>query len=129
MQYTIPVLVIVIITISHTGAQLKEPIGTSPKISPAKSAVKEAAKEVQENKTEASQSVHDTKIAAEIRKQLAKNPILKTAVMSIEVKEGVVTLKGSVATQDLKNLVTSMSNKVSGVKTLHNNLEVEKKKK
>lgn len=121
--------IVFIIGIGTVSAQLKDPLGTSSKISPAKSAVKEATKEVQDNSQVAAKATNDSKIAAEIREQLLKNTTLKTTSIAIDVKEGVVTLKGKVETDAQKKLAETISTKVAGVTALKNNLELEKKKK
>jgi osmotically-inducible protein OsmY len=61
---------------------------------------------------------HDDAIAAESRKQLAANPALRDASISMIVKRGVVLLRGHVVTTSQTLQATAVVARVDGVRTV-----------
>ena len=63
-----------------------------------------------------------------VKTALAKDEGLKTMTsIDVDSKDGVVTLKGKVDSADLKKKAGEVAKKVSGVKSVKNELKVEKK--
>jgi osmotically-inducible protein OsmY len=59
-----------------------------------------------------------------VRRKLADDQVVKGAAMEVEVKDGVVTLKGKVEYPEQKVKAEKLTRKVSGVKRVDNQLEV-----
>jgi osmotically-inducible protein OsmY len=59
-----------------------------------------------------------------VRRKLADDQVVKGAAMEVEVKDGVVTLKGKVEYPEQKVRAEKLTRKVSGVKRVDNQLEV-----
>jgi|GEM_PF-4428359 len=67
----------------------------------------------------------DASIAATIKGKLAKSNSTKDASIDVDVKDGVVTLKGKVQHGYQKGTATRMAKTVAGVKSVNNLIEVE----
>lgn len=67
----------------------------------------------------------DASIAAAIKGKLAKSNSTKDASIDVDVKDGVVTLKGKVQRGYQKGTATRMAKAVTGVKSVNNLIEVE----
>ena len=67
-------------------------------------------------------SIHDT-----VRIRLASDIDVKGGALTVEVKEGVVTLAGSVENDMQKNKAAKIAKKVKGVKKVVNNIVVQKR--
>jgi len=59
-----------------------------------------------------------------VRRKLADDQVVKGGAMEVEVKDGVVTLKGKVEYQQQKIKAEKLARKVSGVKSVDNQLVV-----
>ena len=59
-----------------------------------------------------------------VRKKLAGDAVVKGGAIDVEVKDGVVTLKGRVQEQRQKSKAESLAKKVKGVKSVVNNLQI-----
>ena len=59
-----------------------------------------------------------------VRRKLADDQVVKGAAMEVEVKDGVVTLKGKVEYDEQKIKAEKLARKVSGVKRVDNQLVV-----
>jgi osmotically-inducible protein OsmY len=66
----------------------------------------------------------DDQIYDLVRRKLADDQVVKGAAMEVEVKDGVVTLKGKVEYPEQKSRAEKITRKVSGVKRVDNQLEV-----
>ena len=67
-------------------------------------------------------------LTTKVKTALAKDEGLKTMTsIDVDSKDGVVTLKGKVDSADLKKKAGDIAKKVSGVKSVKNELKVEKK--
>ena len=67
-------------------------------------------------------------LTTKVKTALAKDEGLKTLTnIDVDSKDGVVTLKGKVDSADLKKKAGEVAKKVSGVKSVKNELKVEKK--
>lgn len=69
--------------------------------------------------------VGDAAITSKVKERLSNTASLKEAPISVETKEGVVTLSGSVKSGGLKGVATIQSKRVPCVKSVNNQLSVE----
>ncbi|HKY04384.1 MAG TPA: BON domain-containing protein [Blastocatellia bacterium] len=70
-------------------------------------------------------AVDDSGITTGVKERLAKSPALKDAGITVETKDGVVTLKGHVKTGGLKGVATRITRRVDCVKKVDNQLSVD----
>ncbi|MGC9951601.1 MAG: BON domain-containing protein [Bryobacteraceae bacterium] len=66
----------------------------------------------------------DDQIYDLVRRKLADDQVVKGGAMEVEVKDGVVTLKGKVEYDEQKTKAEKVAKKVSGVKSVDNQLVV-----
>ena len=59
-----------------------------------------------------------------VRRKLADDQVVKGGALQVDVKDGVVTLRGKVETNEQKSKAEKLTRKVSGVKQVDNQLEV-----
>lgn len=59
-----------------------------------------------------------------IRTKLASDVVVKGGAIDVEVKDGVVTLKGRVQDPKQKTKAESLAKKVKGVKSVVNNIQI-----
>ena len=59
-----------------------------------------------------------------VRRKLADDQVVKGGAIEVEVKDGVVTLRGKVEYDEQKTKATKLARKVSGVKQVDNQLVV-----
>jgi hyperosmotically inducible periplasmic protein len=74
----------------------------------------------------ASKPVSDNAISDEVRIKLTSDPVVKGGDLKADVKEGVVTLSGTVTDQQQKDKAKKLAGKVKGVKQVINNITVSK---
>lgn len=67
-------------------------------------------------------SIHDL-----VKRKLANDPDVKGGALEIEVKDGVVTLRGKVETDKFKQKAERLAKKVSGVKKVVNEIQLSTK--
>ena len=67
-------------------------------------------------------SIHDL-----VKRKLANDPDVKGGALEIDVKDGVVTLRGKVETDKLKQKAERLAKKVSGVKKVVNEIQLSTK--
>ena len=72
----------------------------------------------------ADKHVSDDQIYDTVRRKLADDMVVKGGAMEVEVKDGVVTLRGKVESDQQKSKAAKLAHKVSGVKQVDNQLEV-----
>jgi len=72
----------------------------------------------------ADKHVSDDQIYDLVRRKLADDQVVKGGAMEVEVKDGVVTLKGKVEYGEQKIKAEKLTRKISGVKQVDNQLEV-----
>ncbi len=65
-------------------------------------------------------AIYDT-----VRRKLANDPDVKGGTLEVDVKDGVVTLKGVVSKEKLKLKAERLTKKVKGVKGVNNQLVVK----
>lgn len=84
------------------------------------------ARKIEPTPMDQGQSSADVDITASIRRDLVANDALSMNAKNVKVitKEGVVTLRGPVANEDERTTVVDTVQKVSGVKTVDNQLEI-----
>ena len=73
----------------------------------------------------ARQSSEDDRIYDEVRLRLVRDPDVKGGALEVEVKDGVVTIKGSVKKESARQKVEKLAKKVKGVKSVVNRVEVK----
>lgn len=72
----------------------------------------------------ASKPVSDDFLSDTIRSKLAADQVVKGGAIEVEVKDGAVTLKGKVEEQKQKSKAEKIAKKVSGVKSVDNQLVI-----
>lgn len=72
-----------------------------------------------------SRQVEDAAIATSVRQALQEDPQLRPAGITVDVRQGVVTLHGRVRTRELREHAVSVTSAVSGVTRVENLLTVE----
>jgi osmotically-inducible protein OsmY len=70
--------------------------------------------------------VTDDYISDSVRQKLAADQVVKGGAIDVEVKDGVVTLKGKVQEPRQKAKAEKLAKRVKGVKEVHNDLTIEK---
>jgi osmotically-inducible protein OsmY len=71
-------------------------------------------------------ALDDAGIGVTIKEKFAKSNLTKDAAIEVDVKDGVVTLRGKVQHGYQKGGATRMAKTVRGVKSVNNLIEVEK---
>jgi osmotically-inducible protein OsmY len=74
----------------------------------------------------AGKPVTDDFVNDTIRQKLAADSLVKGGAIEVEVKEGVVTLKGKVQEAKQKDKAERIAKKVNGVKSVTNEIKIEK---
>lgn len=59
-----------------------------------------------------------------IRRKLASDAVIKGGALDLDVKDGVVTLKGTVETERQKDKAEKVVKKISGVKSVVNQIQI-----
>ena len=86
------------------------------------------ADERAKNRETVSSGAAGAALTTKVKSALAADAGLKTMTnIDVDSKDGVVTLKGKVDSADLKKKAGDVAKKVSGVKSVKNELKVEKK--
>ena len=67
---------------------------------------------------------NDNYINDSVREKLASDGVVKGGAIEVDVKDGVVTLKGKVQEPKQKSRAESLTKKVKGVKSVVNNLQI-----
>ncbi|CAM3825125.1 BON domain-containing protein [Polynucleobacter arcticus] len=75
---------------------------------------------------EAGQAMSDTEITAKIKAILLNEPGLDSLKVTVDTVKGIVTLSGSVASQDKADKVIKLSKSVDGVKSVNSKLMISK---
>ena len=75
----------------------------------------------------AKDAVTDDMIYNNVRIKLASDQVVKGGALEVEVKNGVVTLGGSVEEQKQKERATKLTKSVKGVKQVVNNITLRNK--
>jgi osmotically-inducible protein OsmY len=68
----------------------------------------------------------DDYISDSIRQKLAADTVVKGGDLDVQVKDGAVTLAGKVKEQRQKDRAGSIAKKIHGVKSVVNNIKIEK---
>ena len=72
----------------------------------------------------AKKPVSDDFLIDTIRQKLAADPVVKGGAIDVAVKDGAVTLKGTVEEDKQKNKAEKIAKKVSGVKSVANEIKI-----
>src|SRR5947207_9294250 len=75
----------------------------------------------------ADKPVTDDSITDYVRLKLASDPDVKGGALNVDVKQGVVTLTGTVETQRQKDKAARIAKKVKGVKSVVNSIALKEK--
>jgi osmotically-inducible protein OsmY len=75
----------------------------------------------------ADKPVSDDSIYDYVKRKLANDQVVKGGALEIDVKEGVVTLRGTVETDHQKQRAERLAKKVKGVKSVVNEIKVASK--
>ena len=75
----------------------------------------------------ADKKITDDYIYDTVRIKLASDQVVKGGGLKVDVKQGVVTLSGTVDQQNQKDKATKVARKVKGVKQVVNNIEIKKR--
>jgi hyperosmotically inducible protein len=70
------------------------------------------------------QTVEDTTLLARVKTALGKSPEVKATDVNVDVRNGVVQLKGRVATAAERTAAERVARDVSGVRSVQNDLQV-----
>ncbi len=73
----------------------------------------------------ADKHVADDLIYDNVKRKLAIDPVVKGGALEIDVKQGVVTLKGKVEYEKQKVKAEKLTKKISGVRSVVNELQVK----
>jgi osmotically-inducible protein OsmY len=76
----------------------------------------------------AKQPITDDSIYDSVRLKLANDQVVKGGALQVEVKEGVVTLSGSLSLEKQKERATKLTEKVKGVKKVVNNISLREER-
>ncbi len=71
------------------------------------------------------QSAEDDRIYDEVRLKLVRDPEVKGGAFTVDVKDGVVTIKGVVEKEKARQKAEKLAKKVKGVKSIVNQIEVK----
>jgi len=74
----------------------------------------------------AAKPVTDDFVNDTVRQRLAADSLVKGGAIDVEVKDGVVTLKGKVQEPKQKDKAERITKKVNGVKSVVNQIKIEK---
>jgi osmotically-inducible protein OsmY len=66
--------------------------------------------------------ITDDSIYDQVRMRMANDQVVKGGALQVDVKQGVVTLSGSVDLAEQKNKAAKLAGKVKGVKQVINNI-------
>ncbi|MCU1276123.1 MAG: transport-associated protein [Bryobacterales bacterium] len=75
----------------------------------------------------AEKAVSDDSIYDYVKRKLANDQVVKGGALEIDVKEGVVTLRGTVDTEQQKQRAEKLAKKVKGVKKVDNEIKLSTK--
>lgn len=73
----------------------------------------------------AQKATSDDALVDQVRLQLTKDPAVNGGALSVDVKDGVVTIKGKVRTERARQKAEKLAKKVKGVKAVDNQLKVD----
>src|ERR1039457_1213254 len=73
----------------------------------------------------ADKPITDDALYNQVRIKLADDPVVKGGGLQVDVKQGVVTLTGTVELEVQKDKATKVAKKVKGVKQVVNNIELK----
>jgi hyperosmotically inducible protein len=73
----------------------------------------------------AAASIDDGTVTVKVKSAIMTDPALKPLQISVETKDGVVTLAGAVDSQELKERAAQIAQSVSGVKSVVDNLTIK----
>jgi hyperosmotically inducible protein len=71
------------------------------------------------------QPINDNTITDQVRIKLSGDPVVNGGALTIDVKNGVVTLGGAVEQQKQKEKAEKITRKVKGVKQVINRIEIK----
>ncbi len=90
--------------------------------------VDKAADKLEEKSDKASVGINDAEITTKVKAAIFAEPGLKTLQISVDTIQGVVTLSGSVNTQQNSDTARALASAVSGVEEVENRLMIKPNK-
>ena len=75
----------------------------------------------------ADKPITDDSITDNVRLRLASDPDVKGGALAVDVKDGVVTIGGTVESQHQKDKAAKLAKRVKGVKQVVNNISIKEK--
>ena len=91
-------------------------------------AVDDVGEKMGEQSAKAGMAIDDTEITAKVKAAIFAEPGLKTLQISVDTKNGVVTLSGAVDSQSSSDMAKALAGAVSGVKDVENRLALKSNK-
>jgi osmotically-inducible protein OsmY len=88
--------------------------------------VSKAADKTSEGIAKAGDKTHDAALTGKVKASFSKEPLLKETAIDVSTDGGVVTLKGTVASEDAKARAEVLASEVTGVSRVDNQLVVLK---
>ena len=86
----------------------------------------QATAKMRQETAKAGQAIDDTSITAAVKEKILAEPELKVLKISVDTKDGHVTLSGSADSPEKVKKAEQIASNVSGVKGVENRLTVEK---
>ena len=87
--------------------------------------VEDANKKIDEKSEKLSVTLDDSEITTKVKSAIFAEPGLKTLQISVDTAKGVVTLSGSVDSQQNSDKAKSLASAITGVKSVENRLVVK----
>ncbi len=75
----------------------------------------------------ADKQVSDDQLYDQVKRRLANDPIVKGGALEVEVHQGVVTLRGSLESEKLRQKAEHLTKKIKGVTKVVNELQIARK--
>ncbi len=107
------------------GAGCSDRQNTSTSAAPQNSAAAKATLPADGATKRAGVAIDDTMITTSVKTAVLAEPGLSSLKIEVDTKDGVVTLSGTVATQELKSRATQIAQNTNGVRSVVDNLAVK----
>ena len=107
------------------GAGCSDRQNTSTSVAPQNRSAAKATLPADGATTRAGVAIDDTMITTSVKTAVLAEPGLSSLKIEVDTKDGVVTLSGTVATQELKSRATQIAQNTNGVRSVVDNLAVK----
>jgi len=88
-------------------------------------AVEEGVEEIGEGLGELGENISDTAISASVKLKLRDDDLVTADHINVDVRDGVVVLRGTVSSQEELDRAVSIAQKTEGVKTVRSELRIQ----